>query len=595
MKPLFYFVAFLLFPFSHTKAQTSEIDTNKKFAALLDSYYEEGLKLNPVNATFIGDNRYNDLLPVDFTDSYRLQLKDYYNRYLIALKQIDRKNLQQKDKISYDILEWETKLRIEGLALKDNLIPFNQFSGMPIMFAQLGSGAVGQPFKTVEDYDNWLSRASKFSAWTDSSILYFKKGIEEGYVLPKTLVVKMIPQLEAHTIIDTAKNVFYGPIKIMPSGFSDADKKRLKDAYENLIRNQLVPAYQKLTAFLKNEYLAKARTSSGIYALPTGGEIYRYRIRQLTTTSKSPDEFYNTGLSEVKRIRNEMEKIKKEVGFSGELKSFFDYLNTDPKFFPYKTPEDVLEAYRAIQQKITPHLASMFGLTPKIPFEIRQTEAFRAASAAAQYFRGSADGSRPGIFYVPIVDATKTRVEECLFLHEAIPGHHYQISLQQENTSLPDFRRFGSNSAFMEGWALYTESLGKELGCYNDPYQYMFALSHEIHRAIRLVVDAGLHSKNWTREQAIKYMMDNEPISEQKATAEIERYMAWPAQALAYKTGELKIKELRNRYQKSLGQRFLLRSFHDEILKDGAMPLEVLETKMDDWAKQLSAMSKRSL
>jgi uncharacterized protein (DUF885 family) len=306
----------------------------------------------------------------------------------------------------------------------------------------------------------------------------------------------------------------------------------------------------------------------------------------MTTTDKTPEEIFNTGLSEVARIQTEMEKVKSSVGFTGTLKEFFDYMNTDPKFKPYKTAEEVLNAYRAVQQKVEPFLPKYFNLNPKTPFEIRQTEAFRAATSAAQYVGGLADGSRPGIFYVLIVDPLKyTTAKHNLFLHEAIPGHHYQISLQRENTALPLFRRYGGNSAYAEGWGLYAESLGFPMGLYDDPFQRMYGLGFEIHRAIRLVVDAGMHAKGWTREQAIKYMMDNEPISEQAATAEIERYMAMPAQALSYKIGELKIKELRNRYEKQLGTKFNLAEFHDEILKDGALPLDVLERKMDAWAK----------
>jgi uncharacterized protein (DUF885 family) len=267
-------------------------------------------------------------------------------------------------------------------------------------------------------------------------------------------------------------------------------------------------------------------------------------------------------------------------------------MKTSKQFMPFKTPEEVLNAYRNIQQQIQPNLSKMFSRTPKTGFEIRQTEAFRAASASAEYNQGSPDGSRPGIFYVPILDATTyntTSGMESLFLHEAIPGHHYQISLQQENADLPKFRRFAWYGAYGEGWALYSESLGKELGLYKDPYQYMGALGDEIHRAIRLVVDVALHTKGWTREQAIRYMMENEAISEQGATAEIERYMAIPGQALSYKIGALKIAELRNKYQQQLGDRFMLAAFHDELLEGGVMPLEILERKMDEWANKIGS------
>jgi uncharacterized protein (DUF885 family) len=403
------------------------------------------------------------------------------------------------------------------------------------------------------------------------------------------LVLKMIPQMEAMTMGDTSKNIFYGPVKKFPATFPDSLKTKMWQKYAAAINTYIIPSYKKLGSFLKNEYLAAARVSTGFNALPNGEKTYKYLIRYWTTTDKTPDEIYNTGIAEVKRIKDEMEKVKNEAGFEGDLPSFFEYMKTDKKFMPYKTAEDVLNAFRNIQKRIEPNLKKMFGRTPKTPFEIRQTEAFRAASGSAEYNQGSADGTRPGIFYVPILDATHFNITsgmESLFLHEAIPGHHYQISLQQENESLPKFRRFAWYGAMGEGWALYCESLGKELGLYTDPYQHMGALGDEIHRAIRLVVDVGMHLKEMTREEAIKYMMENEAITEQGATAEIERYMAIPGQALSYKIGALKIRELRAKYTKQLGNKFNLSDFHDELLKDGVMPLDVMESKMDAWAKQ---------
>jgi uncharacterized protein (DUF885 family) len=454
---------------------------------------------------------------------------------------------------------------------------------------QLGSGAGNQPFKTVKDYDDWLSRASKFPAWADSSIVYFRKGIAAGYVLPKALVVKMIPQMDAMVVERDTASIFYGPVKKFPAGFSEEDKSRLTQAYATLIKQQIIPAYQKLEDFLKNEYLQKARSTSGISTLPGGKEYYQYLIKSQTTTNKTPEEIYNIGLSEVERIGRLQDSVKNAVSFKGDMNAFFEFMKTQRQFMPFRTPKEVLEAFTNIHQKIEPNLKKMFNNVPKTPFEIRQTEAFRAASASAEYNQGSPDGSRPGIFYVPILDATSfnsTSGMESLFLHEAIPGHHYQISLQQEDTTLPKFRRFGGNNAYVEGWALYCESLGKELGLYTDPYQYMAALGDEIHRAIRLVVDVALHTKNMTREDAIKYMMAHEAAGEQYATMEIERYMAIPGQALGYKIGALKIAELRNKYQKALGSKFKLADFHDNILKDGALPLDLLEKKMDEWAEK---------
>jgi len=564
-------------------------EKNKDMATLFDNYWEQRMQLFPLEATADGDNRYNDKLPADFTDGYRAKLNEFYNNYLSQLTKFDRSSLSDNDKISYDIFKHEMEMGIEGLTYHDNYIPFNQFWGLTLGFGQLGSGAGNQPFKTVKDYDDWISRATAFSDWADSAIVYFKKGIDTKYVLPKALVVKIIPQLQAMVVTDAAKSLFYGPITKLPATFSDSDKQRLTAAYVKLINEKIVPAYKKLGDFIKNEYLPKARTSTGIDSVPDGDRYYDYMVRYWTTTNETPDKIYNTGLAEVKRIRGVMDSVKNAVGFNGDLNAFFAYMRTDKKFFPYKTPEEVLNAFRSIQAKEEPYLKNMFGRTPKSKFEIRQTEAFRAASASAEYQPGSPDGSRPGIFYVPIIDATKfnsTSGMESLFLHEAIPGHHYQGSLQMEDTLLPTFRRFLWYGAYGEGWALYCESLGKELGLYTDPYQYMGALGDEIHRAIRLVVDVGMHTKGMTREEAIKYMMDNEAISEDGATAEIERYMAIPGQALSYKIGALKIRELRNKYQQELGSKFSLAAFHDEFLKDGCIPLDIVEQKMDDWAEQ---------
>ncbi|MEO9022401.1 MAG: DUF885 domain-containing protein, partial [Ginsengibacter sp.] len=449
------------------------------------------------------------------------------------------------------------------------------------------SGSGIQPFKTAKDYDNWLARIKGFTTWADSAIGDFRQGMATGVVMPKVLVEKMIPQMESMVVADPVKSLFFTPVTNFPKDISEADKQRITTDYKQAIRNEIVPTYKKLGDFLKNEYLPKARLTSGYSSIPGGKEMYDYLVKYWTTTDEIPEQIYQIGLSEVARINGIMDSIKNAVGFKGDLKAFFKYMKTDKKFMPYKTPGEVLAAFEAIHKKMESNLKKMYKHVPKTPFEIRQTEAFRAASASAEYNSGSPDGSRPGIFYVPILDATKfntTSGMESLFLHEAIPGHHYQISLQQEDTALPKFRRFSWYGAYGEGYALYCESLGKELGLYTDPYQYMGALGDEMLRAVRLVLDVAIHTKNMTREQAIQYMMDHEAVSEQFATMEVERYMAIPGQALSYKTGQLKISELRNKYEKQLGNKFILSNFHDELLKDGAMPLQILETKMDAWA-----------
>ncbi len=568
--------------------QQGSIKSDNDISSLFDAYWEERMQLYPLEATQIGDNRYNDRLSLDITDTFRDSLRRFYTKYLNSVQQYNRLMLNENDLVSYDIFKYEMQMQLDGLKFNDHYIPFQQFWGLPLTMGQLGSGQGNQPFKNALDYRNWLSRVKVFSSWADSAIFNFKKGLASGYILPRVLVAKMISQMRNMANDDTANNVFYGPLRKMPAEL--LNESSLKNEFNAIIKNQLLPAYKRLGDFLQNEYLPKARTTTGINDRANGKDHYNYLIRYWTTTSKTADEIYNTGLAEVKRIRSSMDSVRKAAGFKGDLNAFFDFMKKDRQFMPYRNAEEVLSAYRAIQQRIDPNLKKMFGRTPKTGFEIRQTEAFRAASASAEYQPGTPDGSRPGIFYVPIIDAVKyntTSGMESLFLHEAIPGHHYQISLQQENEMLPKFRRFAWYGAFGEGWALYTESLGKELGLYTDPYQYMGALGDEIHRAIRLVVDAGMHTKGMTREEAIRYMMENEAISEDGAVAEIERYMAIPAQALSYKIGSLKIWELRNKYTRQLGNGFTLSQFHDEFLKGGVMPLEIIERKMDAWANKI--------
>ena len=569
---------------------------NEQLSVLLQHFYDDKMQLFPLEATVNGDKRFNNLLPADFTDSYRLKLTSFFTKNKEAIKKIDRESLNANDKISYDIFNYEMEMALNGLSMHymtnsasaNSYMPFDQFNGIPLMLGQMGGGTGNQPFKTVADYDNWIQRATAFTAWSDSAIVYFKKGMANNYTLPSALVKKIIPQMNAMVTDSATNSLFYGPIKLFPAGFSAADKARLTTAYQTLITVQLVPAYKKLALFLQNEYLPKARNTTGVNALPGGDAYYKFMVNYWTTTQKTPDEIYTTGLAEVKRIRTIMDSIKTTVHFTGNLNAFFNFMNTDKQFMPYKTADEVLNAFRGIQATITPNLKKMFSRTPKTTFEIRQTEAFRAASASAEYYQGLPDGSRSGIFYVPILDATKfntTSGMESLFLHEAIPGHHYQMSLQMENAQLPKFRQFIWYGAYGEGYALYSESLGKELGLYTDPYQYMGALGDEVHRAIRLVVDVAMHTGKMTREEAIKYMTENEAISDEGATAEIERYMSYPAQALGYKTGALKIRVLREKYRQQLGDKFSLAAFHDEFLKDGCMPLAIIETKMDEWAK----------
>ncbi|MFY0252505.1 DUF885 domain-containing protein [Chitinophaga sp. 30R24] len=549
-------------------------------------YYNESMALNPLQATQNGESQYNDQLPIDISEAYRAREDSFYAAYQQALKGIDSTVLSGNDRITYDMLQREFSINREGLTFHDYLMPVQQFTCVPLTLAQYGSGSSTQPFKTAKDYHHFMHRMECFSVWADTAIANMRRGIATGYVLPKSLVVKVIPQLAALAKKDTAENVYYAPLKMLPASVDSATKASLVQDYTAAIEKYILPAYSKLGAFMQTEYLPKARNSSGIEGIPDGKAYYAYLIKSWTTTLLTPEEIYQLGEKEVSRIRSEMETVKNSTGFQGDVPAFFAYMRTNKSLRIFKTPAAILDSFKAIENKIMPGVKKMYGHLPKTKFEIRQTEAYRAASASAEYIQGSADATRPGVFYVPILNATTFPYTgmECLFLHEAIPGHHFQISLQQENDSLPKFRRFSWIGAYGEGYALYCESLGKELGLYTNPYMYFGRLSDEIHRAIRLVVDVGLHAKGWTREQAIKYMMDNEPVSQQEATSEIERYMAIPAQALSYKIGELKIRGLRTKYTSELGNKFVLSSFHDELLKDGCVPLSILEEKMVRWA-----------
>jgi uncharacterized protein (DUF885 family) len=560
--------------------------SNAALAKIFSAYWEDNLKLYPFTATAIGDNRYNDQFPNSQTDSFRKAEMIFFDKYIADLQKINPAQLNDVDRESYDLLMYELSMNKESASMPFYQMPINQFWSFTLEFPQLGSGSGNQPFKTVVDYENFLKRIKCFPAWADSAIGNMRAGIAAGNVLPKVLAEKVIPQLKGVLTIDPTNSIFYAPIKNMPTTFAKTDADRLKNMYFYNISNSIIPAYSKLRKFMEIEYVPACRVSNGIGALPQGQKMYAYLIKQYTTTDLSADSIYNLGLQQVAGLRTEMEKIKTEVGFVGSLEAFFAYMNTDKKFQIFKTEKEVIDSFQRCKNAIDPLLKNMFKQTPKTPFEIRQTEAFRAASASAEYNGGSEDGTRPGIFYVPILNAKTFNAigMETLFLHEAIPGHHYQISLQQENKTLPQFRKFLDYSSYAEGWALYTETLGKELGLYKNPYQYFGHLSDAMHRAIRLVVDAGMHSKNMTREQAIAYMMANERITEPEAVAEIERYMAIPGQALSYMVGKLTIQRMRAKYEKQLGTKFSLAEFHDQLLNGGNMPLGVLEKKLERWA-----------
>ena len=555
------------------------------FKKLTDSYFNEKNALNPLDATVNGQNEYNDQLVFEMTDSYRKKQAQFFDKYQTELSKIDKQKLSAEELNSYEIIKWEVEVGKEVLKQPTNLIPVQQFWGTHLTMSQFASGSAAQPFKTEKDYKNFLKRMDLYSVWIDSAIVYMKKGIDKGMVLPKSLTIKVIPQFEEIVTPKVEDNLFYSTIKTFPTNFTEAQKRNFTKEYTTAIQEKLMPQYKKMISFLKEKYLPASRSTSGIGSLPNGKETYAAYVKQWTTTNKTPVEIHEIGLKEVSRLNAEMEKVKEQVGFKGTLKEFLNDVRNKKELKPFTKPEEVLAHFQKIYETIKPNVDKLFSLQPKTKFEIRRTEAFREKTASAEYIQGAVDGSRPGIFYVPIPNAKEYNVleDEDLFLHEAIPGHHFQMSLQQENTNLPNFRRYNWFGAYGEGWALYTESLGKELGLYKDPYQYLGMLNDEIHRAIRLVVDTGIHSKGWTREQAIQYSLDNEAESEASITSEVERYMAIPGQALSYKIGQLKIIELRHKAEKELGSKFDIRKFHAKVLESGVMPLALLEKKIDDW------------
>lgn len=555
------------------------------FSEITKSYFDAKNELSPLDATLNGQNEYNDQLQFEMTDSYRAKQKAFFEKYETELSKVDETKLNSEEKISYEIIKWEVSIGKDLLKQPSNLVPVHQFWGTHLTMGQYAGGTSAQPFKTEKDYRNFLKRMDLYAVWMDSAMVYMKKGMDKGVVLPRALTLKLIPQFAEMTTPSLTDNLYFSSIKIMPATFSEAVKKDLTAKYTAIISDKLVPRFNKMAQFLKNDYLPASRTTSGIGSLPFGKDLYATYVKMWTTTNLTPDEIHELGLKEVARLHAEMEKIKTQVGFKGTLMAFFEEVRNKKELKPFKKPEEVIANFESIYARIKPNVDKLFSLQPKTKFEIRRTEAFREKTASAEYSQGTADGTRPGIFYVPIPDVANYNLygDEDLFLHEAIPGHHFQVSLQQENQQLPDFRKFNWFGAYGEGWALYTESLGSELGLYKDPYQYFGMLGNEMHRAIRLVVDTGIHSKGWTREQAIQYSLENEAESEASIIAEIERYMAIPGQALSYKIGQLKIIELRKKAEAKMGSKFDIRKFHEKVLESGVLPLALLEKKINDW------------
>jgi len=556
----------------------------QRLAGLAERYYEEQARFEPVGATFNGDNRFDHLLPMTLAPSVRARQFAMLHDVLEELMRIDRSKLAPSDMVTFDILADEVNGLLRFESMRDQLMPMNQMDSLPVQLANFGSGQGSQPIGTVPQYQAYLSRLNGLPAWVDAAIANMRTGMKEGVVLPKAIVVAMLPQFKALAAASTDKSDFYSAIAAMPASFTAGEQARLKGAYRQAVGGKVLPAMRKLVAFLEKDYLPAARASAGWGALPNGAAWYRAWVAEQTTTSLSPDEIHRIGVGEMTRIQGELARLGPRLGYTGPATGLAHWLGQQQKFCPFKTEEDVLQSYRALNARILPLLPTLFATLPKAPLEIRPEPPLSRDAASDHYTLAAADGSRPGIFWAVIPDPQaygSTRMTS-LFLHEGHPGHHFQLSRQQD-LSVPKFRKFGGNNAYVEGWALYAETLGKEMGLYEDPNAYAGHLLLDLRRAARLVVDTGLHAKGWTREQTIAYLMEQAGDAEADAINATERYMALPAQALGYKIGALKIQELRQRATLELGPKFSLARFHDAILAEGSMPLGLLETRMNAW------------
>lgn len=568
-------------------AATAQSEHDKLFA-IFKADDEASLKLSPIMAIFRGDLRYADKIGDFLTPQYNAAVKAQAESSLAALKTIDRDKLNPTDKIAYDVFAYSQgealkTLTPEYLALTE-VRPINHFFGFHTYYPTFSSGKGAAPYKTVKDYENGLSRNADYVRLIDRSIGKFREGMKSGVVETRLTINNVIQQLDTQLAMPIEESPYWGPVDNMPADFSDAEKARLTDAYHASIED-VYAANARLRDFLKGEYLPVARDSVGLSQMKGGAALYQSMIEQTTTLPLTADYLHNLGLNEVARIKQGMEQVKSEVGFKGTLGEFFEFIRTDPQFKP-KSREDLTQRYYAIGKEVDQQVPKFFSKVPKTALEIRPYEEFREKfEAGGSYESGTPDGSRPGVFYFNAYDlpSRTTPGETTLYLHEGAPGHHFQISLAQENDALPAFMRFGGNTAYVEGWALYAETLGYPMGFYKDPYQRFGTLDDEMLRAMRLVVDTGLHAKGWTRDQAIEYMLANSGMGRTDATAEVERYIAIPSQALAYKVGALTIQGLRKKAEKVLGDKFDIRAFHEQVLDTGALPLPVLEKKIDDW------------
>jgi uncharacterized protein (DUF885 family) len=560
---------------------------------LVEGYFDELTALNPMAATLYGDHRFDDRLEIAPSPGYRAAMSALNRRYLDAVESIDGETLGDADRLTRELFLHERRLDLEAERFPAYRMPFDQFNGgIPGALAMYGAGDSAQPFETAEDYERWMRRARQFPTWVDAAIAAMREGMASGVTVPREAMARAVPSLEAIATDRLEESVFYAPVKQLPADWPEARQQRLREAMTALIRDTLNPSYRRLAAFVRDEYLPACRATVAWTALPDGEAWYAYLVRYHTTLDLGEDaagQVHRTGLEEVARIRAGMEGVTRQVGFEGDLAAFFAYVRQEPSFY-YERPEDLLAAYEAIRRRVDAALPRLFSYLPKADYVIRPIEAFRAESAAgAEYQSPSPDGSRPGVFYINTFNlkAQPKFGLETLSLHEASPGHHLQGAMQVELADLPRFRRFGDYVAYSEGWAMYAESLGRELGMFRDPMSWYGRLNDEMLRAMRLVVDTGLHARGWSREQAVRYMQENSSLADTDIAAEVDRYIVWPGQALGYKLGDMRIQAMRREYAAQLGPRFDVREFHWQILKDGALPLDLLEAKLDRWAESV--------
>ena len=570
------------FVFSSTLvAAEAEMNETEKLQTFFEEEWEYGLRENPIMATLFGDLRYNDRLG----DSSIAAIERRRRHGVEALRQlesIDRSQLADSDKLNYDLYLENLTLRIEGHRFPWYLTPINQMGGV-----QQGPPNVVRslPFRNAKHYEDYLSRLSQLPAVVDQAIERMQEGLKQRITPPKITLRAVAEQIQAQIVSKVEESPFYRPFKNFPETVPLSEQERLRAAGKEAIEQSILPAYQKLHDFWVSEYYPNTRETIGLSSLPNGEQWYAFGVKISTTTNLLPKEIHEIGLREVKRIRAEMDKTIKGSGFEGTRAEFFGFLRGDPQFY-YSKPEHLLAGYRDICKRADAELPKLFGKFPRLPYGVRKVPEYSAPSQTTAYYHGgSLKAGRPGWFYANTYKL-KTRPKwemEALAIHEAVPGHHLQIALAQEIEGVPKFRKHGHYTAFVEGWGLYSESLGEEMGFYNDPYSKFGQLTYEMWRAIRLVVDTGMHAFGWDRQKAIDYFKANAGRHEHDITVEVDRYIVWPGQALAYKIGELKIKELRKFAAKELGDRFDIRGFHDTVLGSGAIPLSILEQNVKNY------------